>query len=499
MAATLQKKEFGDFQTPLGLAEQVARSVFEKYSYIRSVVEPTCGKGSFIRAAIKAKKNLVSVYGWEINQEYINLSKSILPENRSTKLHIEKKDFFSINWASLPEDIKRFVLFIGNPPWFTNSESGKIGSTNLPKKENFQNYSGIEAITGKSNFDVSEWMLIKVAEYISGKEAAMSFIIKTSVARKVFAYICSNKMLIKNVEICPIDARKYFDVSVDACLFCAEGTHTASTEYFCSIYDSLSARCPVKTMGYAAGKLIADINTYNSLRDIDAGSEFPWRSGIKHDCAKVMEFKLKDGRLMNGFQEDVDISRDYLYPMYKSSHLAHHILKKPVTYMLVTQKKIGDETDSIKICSPKTWAYLQKYEDKLNSRKSSIYKKSPKFSIFGVGDYSFKHWKVAVSGLYKNVNFKLIGPFQGKPVVLDDTCCMMSFDCKEQADFVCRLLSSDMAANFIDSISFKDSKRPATVAMLNRISLKNLAKYLGEEKKYDFLFKNCSPKQLSLF
>ena len=499
MIKNLKMTEFGDFQTPLRLAEQVTQLAIEKYPYIKSVLEPTCGIGNFIRAYIKANDNLESVYGWEINPEYIKSAKDILHSDKRLKINIEQKDFFLADWSLLPADLKNFVLFIGNPPWVTNSELGRIGGKNLPHKTNFQSRAGLEAITGKSNFDISEWMLIKIAEYISGKKAAMSFLVKTSVARKVFLHICKNRLFIKNINIYNIDAKKYFNVNVDACLLCLEGGSTSPTEYSCSIYDSLSDQYPIKIMGYANGKPVADINTYNQLKDIDSQSEIPWRSGIKHDCSKVMEFKIKGNKLVNGFQEQVDIPGDYLYPMYKSSHIANDKLKKPVKYMLVTQRKIGIETDSIKILSPETWAYLQSYKEKLDSRKSSIYKSAPRFSVFGVGDYSFHPWKIVISGFYKNIQFKLVGPFQEKPVVLDDTCYMMSFKSEKKAEFVYTLLSSKVAGDFIESIIFKDSKRPVTVALLNRLNLKQLAYHLGLAEKYNSFFKNDKLKQLNLF
>ncbi len=491
--------EFGDFQTPLRLAEQVAKLVFERYSYVKSIVEPTCGLGNFIRASVKANENLESAYGWEINPEYVKSAKDILYNTKRVRINIDQKDFFLTDWSLLPEDLSDFVLFIGNPPWVTNSESGRISSKNLPQKTNFQSHSGLEAVTGKSNFDISEWMLIKIAEYISGKKAAMSFLVKTSVARKVFYHISKNRLFIKNAGVYNIDAKKHFDVNADACLFCAEGSATCPREYACSIYNSLSDQHPIKTMGYTDGKLIADINTHNLFKDIDSKSEILWRSGIKHDCSKVMELKLKGDKLVNGFQEEADIPGDYLYPMYKSSHIANDRLAEPVKYMLVTQKKIGIETDSIKILSPKTWAYLQSHKEKLDSRKSSVYKNAPKFSVFGVGEYSFQPWKVVISGLYKNIKFKLVGPFQGKPVVLDDTCYMTGFESEKKAEFVYKLLSSEVAGDFIDSVVFKDSKRPVTAALLNRISLKYLAYHLRLSEKYNFFFENGKQKQLNLF
>jgi len=65
--------------------------------------------------------------------------------------------------------------------------------------------------------------------------------------------------------------------------------------------------------------------------------------------------------------------------------------------------------------APKTWEYLTKYSDLLDKRGSSIYKDKPRFSIFGVGDYTFGNWKIAIPALYKKLEFSVIGPYQNKP------------------------------------------------------------------------------------
>ena len=167
--------------------------------------------------------------------------------------------------------------------------------------------------------------------------------------------------------------------------------------------------------------------------------------------------------------------------------------------MMITQKKIGEDTLFIRITSPLTWEYLEAHAEKLDARKSSIYKNSPRFSMFGVGNYTFKPWKVAISGLYKNIKFSLVGLYNDKPVVFDDTCYMLGFDNKKEALFVYEVLTSDIAKKFIDSLVFKDSKRPITVALLNRISIESISKKLGMHDEYKNLFTNHKPKQLSLF
>lgn len=46
-----------------------------------------------------------------------------------------------------------------------------------------------------------------------------AFLIKTSVARKILISLEKNHIKLETAEIFPIDSKKYFDVSVAACLF----------------------------------------------------------------------------------------------------------------------------------------------------------------------------------------------------------------------------------------------------------------------------------------
>ena len=483
MAASYKTKvEYGDFQTPLDLAEKCVQRIRDKISNTKTLIEPTCGKGNFLKASLKL--GFENYVGWEINNEYVDQAKSFLT---GESLEIEKRDFFSIDWNSdINFDFP--VTFIGNPPWVTNAVLGQIRGENLPKKSNFQNRTGFDAISGKSNFDISECMLIKIMDFISGNEAFMAFLIKTSVARKLFIRASNNLLAVSDFEIYEIDAKKHFGVSVDACFFVASGMKVRPENYRCKVYPSLTCLKPRRAMGVADGKIIADIKKYEALKSIDCGSEFQWRSGIKHDCSQVMELGKTAEGLQNGFGEITDLPNEYLYPMYKSSSISKGTLSCPDIYMVVTQEKAGQETSSIRDRSPRIWEYLNKYKDRFDSRRSTIYKKAPPFAVFGVGEYTFKPWKIGISGLYKNRRFQLIRPYNGKPVVLDDTCYSLGFDTKQEAEFVLELLTSSVAGEFISSIVFEDNKRPITAGLLNRISLFKIALMIGKEKTYRALF-----------
>jgi hypothetical protein len=497
MKKSINKIEFGDFQTPKNLAKEVILTIQRKKSY-DSIIEPTCGLGSFLEVFLETGIPESTLEGWEINPSYVkNANKSLYAISGNKREIVQEKDFFSINWLNFKVKVNKSILFIGNPPWVTNSELGKLLSKNLPKKYNFQNFSGLEAMTGKSNFDISEWMLIQLLDFISGTNSSIAFLIKTSVARKLFQYLTKNNLSISNMSIREINAKLHFDVSVDACLFVAEGVDFIPKEYTCPLYEKLESDSPYKIMGVSNNKLVSDIFSYNKLSIFDSKSEFKWRSGVKHDAAKVMELNFESGRIINGFGQIVDIPLDYLYPMYKSSHISKEKILPPIKYMILTQKKIGEETKNISIYSDKTWQYLLKHESKLDSRKSSIYKNNPRFSIFGVGDYTFSPWKIVISGLYKNMIFSKIGSYNKKPIVVDDTCYMLGFHLEEQADFVLKILTSEVCKEFINSLVFIDNKRPITIALLNRIKIKNIALSLGLLHRYDLLFPKKS-KQIKL-
>lgn len=480
--------EYGDFQTPLELAIESLRTI-KNLNHYESFVEPTCGLGVFLVAFTELGYSDKAIHGWEINPEYVIKANEALFSITGKENIIAEQDFFCVDWNSVRSSISHPVLFAGNPPWVTNAELGKLLSRNLPKKQNLDSLNGCDAITGRSNFDISEWMMRKIIDFISSSVSGMLFLIKTSVARKLFKYIEEHKKRIENISIHNIDSKASCNVSVDACLFTAFGCENKPIEYLCSVFESLKAEVPKNVISVAKNKLVKDSHKYYALSNIDSGSEFSWRSGIKHDSSKVMEFDVADDGLRNGLGENVKLPLDFLYPMYKSSDISKEVPGDPRKFMLVTQRKIGDDTELIRFQSPDTWRYLQVHSELLDRRKSSIYHKAYRFSIFGVGDYSFKPWKIAISGLYKNLKFTKVGSFKGMPIVLDDTCYSLGFETEEEADFVLHLLVSSSCKSFIDSIVFKDSKRPVTVALLNRINLKQVSIKEGIQDVYDRLFR----------
>lgn len=477
----MKKRELGDFQTPSVLVDLIVNILKLKKVDPKIIVEPTCGKGSILFAAHKAFNPSKSL-GIEIQSMYTNKITQSLPENIS----ILNKDFF----ASLPT-IKEFVaendkiLFIGNPPWVTNSELSVLESNNLPAKNNFDNIRGIEAITGKSNFDISEYIIKLLIDNFSDKKSIFAFLCKISVAKKIMNRLWKCNFGYKSSEIYPIDAQKHFSAAVSACLFYLDCTEREINSEL-TIYDSIENPIKKYTSGFYKNVYFEDLSK-KTLFEIYGKSQFIWRNGVKHDCSKVMEFTVKNDCIQNGYNEIVDIEADLVFPYLKSSDLE----KKTFTdrkRILITQKFINEPTDYIQRKYPKTWAYLTEHTDDFEKRKSIIYKNKYRYSIFSVGDYTFKPYKIAISGLYKSLHFKLISPYDGKAVLLDDTCNFISFDSKEKAEFIFSLLQTEIALQYLNARISWESKRPVKTEVLNSIDFEKLAKIEHKDSSYYSLF-----------
>ena len=146
--------------------------------------------------------------------------------------------------------------------------------------------------------------------------------------------------------------------------------------------------------------------------------------------------------------------------------------------MIVTQKRIREETKHLEQEVPKTWRYLNDHIELFEKRKSSIYHGAPPFSMFGVGDYSYSKYKVGVSGFYKKPLFSILYSDDHKPVMTDDTCYFICFENYDMAYVAMLLLNSEKVQGFLASIAFLDAKRPYTKKVLERIDFNKVVNSL---------------------
>ncbi len=530
------QKEYGDFQTPLVLTEKVFSLLEESFycdvSGFKTIIDPTCGIGNFLLSS-NAHFHDKKIIGVEIRKKYCEIAKTrfrkkgkLVSENNNS-IEIFHKDFFSINWEKFLSKYPKPILFIGNPPWITISEMRKINGFNLPKRENYKKAKGIDAITGKGDFDISENIITsliriifeRIFEFLKSQEKnkmrenhnsekninsisyfgdQLIFLCKESVARRILKFLGKKRFKENLPFLCRfyrIDAKKYFNVSVNAGIICfipKLNKGSESNYFYCPIFELEEHNQKVDEIGLYKGKLISNVCLFRKWHHLirDQKMDPIWRSGIKHDCSKVFELIREGNHYKNGYGREFKIEDDFCYPLLKSSDLSNNKIKKNRKVMLVPQRRIGEETFHIKQDAPLTWGYLNFYSDELASRGSKIYQNNPRFSIFGVGPYSFKPWKIAISGFYHSLDFRLVGSIGEKPVILDDTCYFLAFNCFERAVVYHNLLNHPICKEFYQSFIFWNTKRPITKSILKKIDFRSLINEIGKENIMDSVLKS---------
>lgn len=450
----------------------------------KSVLEPSCGTGNFLLAAFEAFPDVVKATGLDINGEHVQAARVLMSlhglHKRTNILHA---DIFSTDWTHFPDLGPDPLLIIGNPPWVTNAALGALHSGNLPPKYNAAGLAGLDAVTGAANFDIAEWIILKALDLLAGREGALAMLCKTSTAKRVILDLKRAGRPVSSAAIHAIDAKRHFGVNVSACLLTVTTCGLRPWDGRFPMYDGLDVKsASVVNAGVTERGLVLNMDAYERLRHLDHENGPKWRSGVKHDCAHVMELHREGDRLRNGLGEIVDIEGDCLYPLCKSAMLSTDVKGPWPLFMPVTQKSLADDPVKLRVSRPKAWAYLEAHADLLDARRSSIYHNRPRFAIFGVGDYTFSLWKVAVSGFAAQPQFTVIPPREGKPTILDDTCYFLPFQTEEEARTTANRLNSPTAQEFFSCLVSPEAKRPITARILGRLDVAALAAVQEREK-----------------
>lgn len=199
------KLEFGDYQTPTEFCDIVNNIISSQYEP-KFVFEPTFGLGHFIDSSIKKFKNVKTFYGNEINEEYYNIYKN--KKNKNVKLFNE--NIFTFNHNKIKRIIKdEPMLIIGNPPWVTNSQLMAENLKNLPPKSNYKKLKGIDSITGSSNFDICEYIIVDLLNNYAKANIMIAMLCKVSVATNILKNIKSYQFKLNNIELYLFDAKKH--------------------------------------------------------------------------------------------------------------------------------------------------------------------------------------------------------------------------------------------------------------------------------------------------
>jgi hypothetical protein len=467
-ASTPSAVTMGDFQTPRELAAEVWSAIGDPS--VDVLVEPTVGLGVFLATVPSTHERLPWV-GYDLNPRYVEHAARIA-RDRKLSADLRCASIFELTASDLQELVAgRRVLAVGNPPWVTNAAQSGAAAPNLPRKLNRFNLKGLDAMTGKANFDIAEAVLLATLEALgSASEIRLAFLIKRSVAIKMAKDILGTPGVI-SAKFSRIDALQSFGAAVEAGLFEVRiQPGSSATTQRLGLAPALGA-APTSDAGLVGGRFVGNVEMYARSRFVEAAPQagFNWRQGVKHDLAKVLELRRTPSGLINGFGETVDVESDVLCPFYKSSDLA---ARRPASRLFpLYQHDLSGPLEGLSSRWPRLAAYLRDHRDRFVARGSSIYRGKPDFMLFGVGEYSLAPFKVAVSGFYKQPLFSVLTPTDhGHPPLVDDTCYMLPFEDFEEAERAADYLNGESVRRFLLSVADTTAKRPFTKDILGRIA-----------------------------
>ena len=475
------KKSYGDFQTPPDLADRVCRLLTAQGVNPRVLIEPTCGIGNFIWAGLRHFPRLKTVYAVEAQEEYLqHLHSRTKPIQADVTFQLHHDDIFTHSFAA---DVRQAqdILILGNPPWLTNAEATV---NNIPLKSNLKGLRGLDALTGKSNFDLAEYITLHLLDIFSHQRGTLALLCKNQTIRNLIEILPKKDYAVADIRMYPIDAGREFGAAVDASLLVLTlGAERRS--YTCTVAPLNGAPTPARTFGWINGKFVANTQAYAETKQFEGVSSLVWRQGLKHDCASIMELEQRNETFVNGYGQIADVEAPFLYPLLKSSDLKRFEIANARKYVIVPQAHIGQKTACLEDSAPKLWRYLTDNAAYLDNRKSRIYHDKPRYSIFGIGDYSFKPYKVVISGLYKQARFCVVPPIKGRPVMLDDTCYFIGFDTYSDAVFAATALMSAPIQNLLKALVFADAKRPYTKEVLMRLDIERVIANMSPDQMRD--------------
>ena len=117
---------YGDFQTPPGLAQDVCQMLGDQRP--RTIVEPTCGTGTFLAAAIRRFPGARRALAFDVNAQYVAAARQCIaqiPCISQIPMRIDSEirvgDFFRKDWRSVLSRCADPILIIGNPPRVNNA------------------------------------------------------------------------------------------------------------------------------------------------------------------------------------------------------------------------------------------------------------------------------------------------------------------------------------------------------------------------------------------
>jgi len=425
------------------------------------------------------------------------------------------------------EYLQSFDFVVGNPPWIkweflAKEYKKKLGVLYLKVYKLFS-HGGMRAGMGYAHDDISiVFTYVALDKYLKlgGKFA---FLLKQtlykSIAGKEFRKFYIDKVTgkvplrVQRVHDL-VDIHPFQPIQSETSLIIMEKGKQTTYPVPYLVWKMKDNKSPSEVSSdYSLPKVLKLVNVTEyeaypdpSLRDdtapwivVPKGAELPIpttiisnpydvRHGIVDDLDQVFQVEILEKtsvgllRIKNAISGKRDVKQviweiepDLIYPLIKPRNIKRWKVVG-YDYVILPQRTYGENNEAeLKNKYPRTYTYLSMFRRELLQRTSRWFKNRPFYTVFGLGEYTFKPYKVVWSAIGYPPEFAVSSivedVFLGKKVLIpDNTIGSIPVDSEDETHFLCALLNSSYIKSVIAHKSTK-SKWGLSIELVKQLPL----------------------------
>lgn len=416
------------------------------FKQIKTIIDTAAGACNLL-LSLAAKYPHIQFYGIEKNVDVFTKTLELIrPFDNITYLNGDMlfDDF----------DIPPCDLYLGNPPWINYVDIAPEYQNKVRSlwKEYFTIETGFNMLLGDSRGDISQLcMYHSIAKFLK-EDGRFSVIMPLSAIRsqnKSSADFREFKHLtIGNIkDISKLDS--FANTERSACVL--EGRKGGVTS-FPIRYDLYQNKTQYETTELHKKDSCL---VFSEGIDILGKSPYKARQGVNTLGANGVFF----------FKKQPCFSSELIKRLLKSSDIRKWTYS-PSYWILMPylQKKILTETELSQY--PDEYDYLVSHKETLQNRKTKLIKGNF-YQLFGIGDYTFKLYKVVWRGLgAKTLECVVVGP---ETVPNQSMNCYISTDDKSEAYYICGIMNSQLYEKQVMNMCESGSKSFGQPNIINNI------------------------------
>jgi hypothetical protein len=208
-----------------------------------------------------------------------------------------------------------------------------------------------------------------------------------------------------------------------------------------------------------------------------------------HHDGTVTARNITENAKRNVESLQVRLEKELLHPLIKGQDVETWNAT-PSAYILFVQdpkKRCGIDEDIMESKYPLALKWLQLNKNTLLKRSSqsvkSLMEKHAFYSIFAVGDYTMKPWKVVIPRIARRIEAAVISRKNGQLVLPQETFTIIGLDTEEEAYFVAGTMNSTPFRLAVSCFSQPGSKSFGTPSILERARIPKFDAASSHHKK----------------